>query len=318
MLFSKINHTNLSASKLVLGTASYGTYINREDSFQLLDRFTELGGNIIDTALVYSDWADGEKSASEKTIGRWMNKRNNRKDMIISTKGGHHDIHTSAPRLNTKCITEDLQKSLENLQTDYIDIYWLHKDDVNQDPEELIEMLNESAPQQYAHYYGVSNWTYDRIKKANAHAAKKGLRPIIASQIMYSIAEVNYVDAGILAMDNNEYEKYCTDDLSLFGFSSQARGFFAIMAANGEEALPPSAKRDFINERNLKILERLNETSIAKNVTVSDLVLATLVGDKKLNTFAQIGPKNVAELEVSVQSMNVSLTEKERNYILAK
>lgn len=299
MQYSNILHTTLKASRLVLGTDTFGTQVSEGDSFAMLDKFTEAGGNMIDTASIYADWLGQGKSISEKTIGKWLTAHGNRTETILSTKGGHHDLNTLASRLDLKSVSEDFENSLENLQTDYIDIYWLHKDDVNQSPESLIEMLNEAAPAKHAHYLGVSNWTYDRIKRANEHANAYGLRPIIASQIQHSIAKLNNAAYGIVAMDDASYEQYCKDQLNVFAFSSQAKGFFAILEGGGEAALPARTRQMFYNDVNLKRYNSLRQMSAEKGVSIPTLVIAALVADHRVNTFAQIGPRKLDELEFS-------------------
>ena len=316
MLYSYINNTNLKASKLILGTDRFGSAISEEESFEILDYFINAGGNILDTASFYANWLDMGESLSEKTIGKWVEARNNRDKVIISTKGGHFNHITLEPRVTLECVRDDFNKSLENLRTDYIDIYWLHKDDTNQSPEAIIEMLNKVANNKHSKYFGVSNWSYDRIKKANDHAKKNGLRPIIATQIQHSIAKVNNVADGIFVMTDDEYKKYEKDDLNVFGFSSQAKGFFAIMADAGEDKLPQSTKDEFYNERNLAILERIKEFSKNKCVGVPAVVLAALISDTKINTFAQIGPQNVNELKASLTAMEFEITPEERAELL--
>lgn len=316
MQYAKINHADLTASKLVLGTDTFGTLVSEKDSFAMLDRFADAGGNMIDTASIYADWLGMGKSISEKTIGKWLRAQGCRKEMIISTKGGHHNLDTLASRLNLRDVRADLESSLDNLQTDRIDIYWLHKDDVAQTPQALIEMLNEAAPVEQAHYLGVSNWTYERIRSANDYAKAAGLRPIIASQIQYSIAKLNQAAYGIVAMDDDSYARYSRDDLNVFGFSSQAKGFFAIMQTGGETALPERTSHMFLNDTNLKRFYRLKEMSAQKGISVPTLVLAALISDPVLNTFAQIGPRQLAELEASLAGADAVLSPEERAYLV--
>lgn len=316
MLHAKINYTDLTASKLVLGTDTFGTLVDETECFRMLDRFTEADGNMIDTASIYADWLGMGKSISEKTIGKWLTTRGCRNKMIISTKGGHHDLNTLTSRLALASVREDFQASLANLQTDYIDIYWLHKDDVKQTPESLIEMLNEAAPVEYARYLGVSNWSYDRIKAANDHAKANGLRPVIASQIQHSIAKLNQAAYGIVAMDADSYQQYQNNDLNVFAFSSQAKGFFAIMENSGLDGLPSRTRDMFLNDENLALFDRLKAMSAQKGISIPMLVIAALVSDSAVNTFAQIGPRTLSELEISLQGADVQLTEQERILLL--
>lgn len=316
MQYSKINNTNLNASKLVLGTDLFGTLVSEQDSFSIMDRYLADGGNVIDTASVYADWLGQGKSISEKTIGKWLTSRGNRSAVILATKGGHHDLSTLAPRLDRSSVREDFENSLRNLQTSYIDIYYLHKDDVTQSPENLIEMFQEAIPEEQANYLGVSNWTYDRIKRANEHAKRNGLRPIIASQIQHSIAAINKTYFGITAMVESEYKQYVDDNLNVFAFSSQAKGFFAILEHGGVDAMPDTTKEIYLNERNLRRYQKLRALADQRNESIPTLVLAALISDPNINTFAQIGPQNMKELSASLMGADVSLSETERRFLL--
>ena len=271
---------------------------------------------MIDTASIYADWLGQGKSISEKTIGAWLVSSGCRENIIISTKGGHHDLQTLSSRLDLSNVRDDIQHSLENMHTDYIDIYWLHKDDLNQTPESLIEMLNEAAPKEYAHYLGVSNWTYDRIRTANNHAKKCGLRPIIASQIQYSIAKPNYQPFGIVAMTDSEYRKYTADTLNVFAFSSQAKGFFSKLDTQDADALPDNIKKLYLNQQNLNTAEKLKELSQVTGLPIPSLVLAALLSNPDFPVFAQIGPRRLEELFSSLQAMDATLSASQRDWLL--
>jgi len=308
MVYSQIKNTNLKASKLVLGTHLFGTAINEKLSFGLLDKFVENGGNIVDTASVYANWVPGEKHKSEKTLGKWFTGCGNRSDMIVATKGGHHNLSNGESRLFYNAVRDDLERSFENLRTDYIDIYYLHKDDTNQQPEDLIQMFNDAIHGFDVKYLGVSNWSFDRIERANNYAVLHDLKPIIASQIQHSIAKINPVLEDIFVMNEYEYDKYCKSDLNVFGFSSQAKGFFAKLDDKGLEGLSNGYKSEFLNEYNLKLFERLKILAEKNNTTVSTVALVALINDLKLNTFAQIGPRTIEQLENSLKATDIILT----------
>ncbi len=309
MLYSKINNTDIVASKIVMGTDGFGTEMPDKLCFDMLDRFLNAGGNIIDTASFYADWHNMGKSMSEKTIGKWLTSRKNREKVIISTKGGHPRLETmEISRLSKAEIFDDFENSLINLQTDYIDIYWLHKDDIRIAPEELITIMNEVLQTGKARYIAASNWSYDRLKQANDYAKKNGMQPFIAGQIQHSIAKVNAEAVGddICAMTDVEYEKYCSDNLNLFAFSSQAKGFFAIMDSVGLGGVPEHVKKEFLNDYNLSLYKKLKNLSVEMNTSISSLLLYALVTDKKLNTFAQIGPRKIEFLEDSLKIADIN------------
>ena len=110
---------------------------------------------------------------SEEVIGRYMQERGNREQLVILTKGAHPD--QTGPRVNKKAIQADLSDSLMKLGTDYIDLYALHRDDPSVSVGEIIEVLNEHVRSGVVRAIGVSNWSWQRIKEANEYAAANGL-----------------------------------------------------------------------------------------------------------------------------------------------
>ncbi len=317
MKYVKIKNTDLMACPVVLGSAEFGTSLNEAQSFELMDAYEKMGGNIIDTACFYADWLKMGKSMSEKTIGNWFEKRGNRDKFIISTKGGHHNIETGEKRMDFASMKEDFENSLINLKTDYIDIYWYHKDDEDKSPEELIENLNRVVGNK-AGYLGASNWAYDRIKKANDYAVKNGLKPFIAGQMRHSIAKLNYEKPDIFSMTDSEYAKYAEDNMSIFCFSSQARGFYAILDKSGESALSDFVKGELYNDYNIEVFKKLQKLAAEKNTTVAALVLSVLIADVKVQTFAQVGSRTTQELSLSMSALDVDVSEQERKLILGK
>ncbi len=321
MIYSKICGTELCASKLVLGTDAFGTSLSAEDSFTLMDEFVSAGGNIFDTASVYADWFGKEKSASEKTIGRWLSSRGCRDKVLISTKGGHPDLNNMRiPRLSRNEIDHDLEMSLVNLKTDHIDIYWLHRDDESRPVEEIVEILDRHVKSGKVRHLGASNWRYERIRKANDYAKKNGLTPFIASQIQYSIAHLNENSLinnmlGMSYMDE-EYQKYASDELSMFSYSSVAKGFFNLAAIGLFDKISDSAKKEYMNEYNLALAEKLKRVSEEKGVNLSALVLSLLVSDKKLNVFAQVGTRKLSHLREAFEFDCVKLSDGEITEIL--
>lgn len=319
MIYSPINHTDLKASKIILGTDGFGTQMSKDLSFEMLDKFVDMGGNIIDTASFYADWMNMGKSISEKTIGEWLTARKNRDKIIISTKGGHPRLESMyISRLSRDEIFDDFEHSLINLNTDYIDIYWLHKDDPNIPPERLIEIMNEILDTGKAKYIAVSNWGYDRIRAANDYAKSNGLKPFIAGQIQYSVGKPNpeFVDKLIYTMDDAEYQKYAADTLNVFAFSSQSKGFFAMLDSIGEDKIPQAVKDEFLNAHNLELYNRLKEMSKEKNVSISALMLSALTSDDNVNTFVQIGPRKIEYLTDSMSAKDLRLTPDERGYLM--
>lgn len=134
--------------------------------------YLEQGGNVSDTAHVYSDWVPGEKAYSERVIGDWLARSSKRCQIVLITKGGHPDMTRSTPdlhksRMTHKDMKEDLDGSLKQLRADYIDLYFYHRDNGNQSVEEEIEVMEEFVKAGKIRYYGCSNWDADQMKAAD-------------------------------------------------------------------------------------------------------------------------------------------------------
>ena len=234
------NHSILIPS-LTFGTASFERIENEDTYIKFLDKYIELGGNCIDTARVYCSWLENGENASETVIGNWIEKRNNRKEIIISTKGGHpHLDDMNISRLSAADLKYDLQRSLECLKTDYIDIYFLHRDDENIPVEEIMPILNEFVENKKVNFIGASNWTTKRIQEANEYAEKHNLEPFRISQINYSLAHSSvdtFGDPTLVCMDTIEHKWYAKNQFPVMAFSPQAKGFFAKLAKVKELSL---------------------------------------------------------------------------------
>ena len=306
--------TDLCVSQVALGTDSYGLLTNEEESYALLDEFFALGGNLLDTALIYSDWVPGEKSRSEKLLGRWMKKRGRRDDVIISTKGSHPDFATmDVHRLSKEDIEGDIEKSLTHLGTDYVDIYWLHRDSEALPVDGIMDTLGGLVKAGKIRYIGMSNWTHKRIEEANKYAKANGLPLIVSSQIQYSVAEAikEHNDPTLVLMNDNEYNYFKEKKMPVFAFASQAKGFFSKLDALGEDGVSGKAYERYFSETNLKRFKVIKALSEKYSVSVAEIVIALLVSNEDFQTIPIVGCKNSAHLNSSVAGTNVKLTQEE-------
>ncbi|MBR6872787.1 MAG: aldo/keto reductase [Ruminococcus sp.] len=247
---------------LTYGTANFETQDNDEFYFSLLDRYVELGGTCIDTARVYCEWLENGKDASESVVGRWMKSRGNRAKIILSTKGGHPDVNDmSKSRLDRDSLNYDLERSLECLQTDYIDIYFLHRDDDQIPVSEIMPVLAEFVQSGKVRFIGASNWTTARIEQANKWAEQHNTEPFRVSQINYSLAHSStdtFGDPTLVCMNMWEYNWYRKHQMPVMAFSPQAKGFFARFA-KGDATVPVDGQ--FTSTANLARLARVKKIS---------------------------------------------------------
>ncbi|MDP4152836.1 MAG: aldo/keto reductase [Bacillota bacterium] len=296
-----LQFNELKISKLVLGTDYYGTSVDVKTSYSLLNGFTESGGNCIDTARVYSD------GTSESLIGEWLNERNNRHKIILVTKGGHPLNGHS--RLSRENLTLDIDSSLNALKTDYIDIYFLHRDDTNRPIEEIMETLSEFIKSGKVRYIGCSNWTSERIEAANLYSKSSGLSGFSISQIQWSLAVSTpeaHGDPTLVCMNDKEYNWYLENNFPVMAFSSQAKGFFTRTIKNGLDSNNNKALSRFLTEENLKRLVKVRECADKFNITPTAAALGYITCNA-LPAVAIIGCKNINQLHDSLSASDVDL-----------
>lgn len=187
-----IPKTGFSVFPLGLGTNRAGIRWDGEKACELFDCFLDRGGNLIDTARVYSDWIPGEIGRSERVIGEWLQKSGKRNRVILSTKGGHPKCtgqltDRQVPRMTEKDMRYDLELSLRSLHTDVIDLYFYHRDNEKQSIEETVEIMEAFRREGKIRYYGCSNWCVDRMRKADVYCAEKGYTGFVADQALFNL-----------------------------------------------------------------------------------------------------------------------------------
>jgi aryl-alcohol dehydrogenase-like predicted oxidoreductase len=301
-----LGKTGLKVSPFCLGTANYGTGLSGEECEEQMDRFLELGGRFIDTAHVYNDWIPGEKSRAEKIIGRWMQKRGTRDEVVLATKGAHPDMAAmNISRVDPENIKIDLNESLELLQTDYIDIYFLHRDNTSVPVDEILDCLNETIQNGKVRFIGCSNWTLRRIKEAEETAKKNRRRSFDVNQLMWSLARIN--EAGLpdkYAVMNAEIHAYHTQvQMPVMCFSSQAKGYFPRRLA-GEPF-----KSDMLGvyglTENDRIFEKLKVISAETGLTMTDLSLR-FFSKQPFTAIPIVSCDDMTQLEACVHAFDIS------------
>ncbi|MEH7547666.1 aldo/keto reductase [Neobacillus vireti] len=272
----------------------------------VLDRFLAIGGNTIDTAHIY---CGGE---SELAIGQWMKDRNNREDVVILTKGAHHD--QNGPRVNPEAIAKDLFDSLERLGTDYIDLYALHRDDPNVPVSVIMDALNEHIAAGRIKAIGGSNWTVERLEEANEYAAANGLVGFTFSSPNLSLAKAKEPFwAGCVSIDANDCEWHEKYQLPILSWSSQARGFFT-GRFTPEDQSNEDLVRVFYSDDNWERLRRAEQLAKEKGVSTIQIALAYVL-NQPFPTCALIGAQNEEELISCYEGSKIVLTKEELRWL---
>jgi aryl-alcohol dehydrogenase-like predicted oxidoreductase len=303
----------LAPSVICLGTGGYGTNIPAEQAFALLDAYAEQGGNFLDTARIYGAWAPGGEGASEKTLGAWLKRTGARDRFVISTKGAHPDLATMhISRIGPADLAADIQASLDALQTDVIDVYWLHRDDPAVPVGETLAVLNEHLAAGRVRAIGASNWSLARLVEANDYAREHGLTGFQANQIGWSLAAANTGTtpvAGMLYMDEPTHAYHRQTGLPVLAYSSQATGFFSGKYRREQMAAPPAstAARLYFTPENFDRLERATELSRQRGITPNQVNLAWLLG-QPFPVYPIAGCRTVEQVRDSCAAADVILT----------
>ena len=305
MKYGQVQGLTRPVSRIGLGSVMFSPD-RKEFSGELLDSFVEQGGNCIDTAWVYG------KGAAEKAVGAWIEDRGVREQIVLIGKGA------ATVSCTPEMVTAQLAESLERLRTGYIDLYLIHRDNIEVSVGEFVECLNEQHRAGRIHAFGGSNWTTKRMEEANAYAASRGLIGFAASSPNFSLAvwnEPRWIDC-LSASDQVSREWYRRANIALFAWSSQAAGFFAGHYSETDLESPGTKEmaKVWFNESNFQRLRRARELAGRKGVTPNQVALAYVLCESP-TTFALIGPERVEELRESVAALELELSESERRWL---
>jgi aryl-alcohol dehydrogenase-like predicted oxidoreductase len=316
---TKIQGTNLSPSSLCMGTGDFGAGIDRPAAYALLDTFVDYGGTFIDTAKIYSDWIPGERSRSEKVIGEWLQMRKNRQNIILATKGAHFHLESpQIPRVSPAEIISDLDASLQHLQTDMIDLYWLHRDDPSRPVAEIIQTLDAQVQAGKIRYYGGSNWRQSRLKEAQEFAQANGMKGFCAVQNFWSLAKITpggIADPTIVVMDDDLWGYHHENQLAAIPFSSQANGIFQKLAGGKKESLSPMHQRMYINPETEQRFSQMQNLSKQSGMTITQIVLGYLLS-QPFPTIPIFSSRNQDQLKDTLSAANIRLTKDQLDFLL--
>jgi aryl-alcohol dehydrogenase-like predicted oxidoreductase len=300
----KLGKSELLVSTLMFGGNVFGWTIDEKESFKILDSFVDAGFNFIDTADTYSRWVPGNKGGeSETIIGNWMKKTGKRKEVLIATKLGG-DVGKGKKDLSAQYVKEASEASLKRLQTDHIDLYQTHYDDLDTPVEETMTALNQLIKEGKVRYIGASNLSAERIKASNEFARKNNLQPYISLQPLYNLYDRQKFE--------HEYLKLVTEeDLAVLPYYALASGFLSGKYRN-ENDLQKSARgegigKKYLNERGYTILSAMDKIAAEQKVPLSEIAIAWLL-QKPFITSAIVSATNEKQLQELINATNLKLT----------
>ena len=319
MTFRKLGSSGLRVFPLALGTMQFGWTADENMSFDILDAFTEAGGNLIDTADIYSNWTpDNEGGVSEEVIGRWLKKSGKRDEVFIATKvrgamghKGSEGRGTSKARegLSRRWILQACEDSLGRLGVDHIDLYQAHWVDSEVPIEETLSAFDDLVRRGYVRYIGCSNYSAWRLMQALWTSDKHGLERFVSIQPEYSLTQPTRVEF------ERELARVCeTYGVGVVPYSPLAGGFLT-GKYRPDQPLPESKRAEGIakqrfTEKNWDILDAVREVAANHEAHPAQIALAWLLS-KPYMTAPIVGANSVEQLTDLLPAAEVTLSEDE-------
>ena len=276
MEYRNLGRTGLKVSELCMGTMQFGWTTDEAHAFEVLDAYTESGGNFLDTADVYTRWFEGNPGGvAEEIIGRWITARGNRDQMVVATKcrgsmgPGPNDVG-----LSRKHIMDAVEASLRRLNIDYIDLYQAHSDDLEAPLEETMAAFDNLVQRGLVRYVGASNYQAWRLMQSLWVSDKHGYVRYDSIQPSYSLA--NRADY------ERELEPLCLEQgIGMIPYSPLAGGFLTGKYRRGQ-ALPESGRAQqvqnrYLNEKGFSMLDRVLEIADRHGASAAQISLAWLL-----------------------------------------
>ncbi len=299
-----LGRSGLRVSPLCLGAMTFGEDLgwgsSVEESQQIMDRYIARGGNFIDTANFYT------KSHSEKIIGDHLGRHPSRRDrLVIATKfsGNLYPGDPNGGGSGRKSILNACEHSLRRLQTDYIDLYWLHNWDVHTPIEETMSALEDLVRSGKVRYVGVSDTPAWKVAEANGIARFRGWSAFIGLQIEYSLLERSVEQELVpmaleLGLGVTPWSPLKSGVLS---------GKYTRANATAEKSDRAMFMQHMLVDSTFTLVDELAAIAKAHDTTVARVALAWVRMQPGV-TSTIIGARRIAQLDDNLESLSVTLT----------
>ena len=269
----EIGNSGLKVAPLAFGGNIFGWTVDEAQSFTLLDAFTDAGFNLIDTADSYSKWDPGNRGGeSETIIGKWLKRSGMRGKVILATKVGS-ELGPGEKGLSKPYILAAVEKSLQRLQTDYIDLYQSHFDDPETPMEETLEAYAQLIRQGKVKAIGASNYTAERLSRALDISKQIGCPVYQSLQTLYNLYDRPDYETNL--------EPVCTKrGLGVLTYFSLASGFLTGKYRSAQDLTGRARAemvRKYVNNRGLMILSALDQLAKHLNSKPASIALAWLM-----------------------------------------
>jgi aryl-alcohol dehydrogenase-like predicted oxidoreductase len=300
--YQRLGRTDIKIPPILFGGNVFGWTANETTSCQLLDELMAAGFNAIDTADMYATWVPGNSGGeSETIIGNWLRRRGRRADVVVATKVGG-EMGSEGGSLSPGWIRKAADNSLRRLQTDYIDLYQAHEDDVTTPLDETLEAFASLIRQGKVRAIGASNYTAPRLMEALATSDRLGLPRYMTLQPHYNLVErTNY---------ESELEPVCLrEGLGVISYFALAGGYLTgkyrhegdlAQSERGEGA------RQYINCRGRRILQAMDAVAAARGATPAQVAIAWLIARPSISA-PIVSARNVLQLRDLIAAASLRL-----------
>ncbi|RWO74400.1 MAG: oxidoreductase [Mesorhizobium sp.] len=290
-----------SASVVALGFEDFRTF---SSGSILLDAFFEAGGNLFDTGYVYGG------GYTEKLLGEWLKNRGVRAQSVVIAKGAH------SPLCYPDVIGKQLDQSLERLQTDHVDVYFMHRDNPDVPVGEFVDAMDrEVKAGRIRGPFGGSNWTMERMDEAIAYAERTGKQKPGALSNNFSLAEMlEPIWAGCVTSSTDPWKAWLTSrQMPNFAWSSQGRGFFTDRAGRDKQD-NEELVRVWYSERNFSRRDRAVELAARLGKSPIHIALAYVLA-QPFPSIPLIGPRTLDELDDSLRALDITLSQADLEWL---
>ncbi|WP_159945007.1 MULTISPECIES: aldo/keto reductase [unclassified Nocardiopsis] len=265
-----LGNSGIDVFGLTLGGNTFGWTSDKETSFAVLDRYASGGGNSIDSADVYSIWAEGNPGGESETIlGEWLTSRGNRDEVVIATKVAQHPQRPGLSPANVAAAAED---SLRRLRTDYIDLYYAHQEDPDTRLEETVAAFDALVKAGKVRAVALSNFSAEQTRRWIEIARETGAAHPVAIQPHYNLVHRGDYEGPLADLAT-------TENLAVLPYFSLASGFLTgkyrsreALAGTNREALSAG----YFSEANLEVLKVVEQIAEAHGVAIPTVALAWL------------------------------------------
>ena len=298
-----LGQSALQVTPLMLGGNVFGWTADEQTSFRILDRFVEAGGNFIDTADVYSRWAEGHQGGESETIlGRWFKQSGKRDKVVLATKVGM-DMGDGKTGLRPEYIHQAVEASLQRLQTDRIDLYQSHKDDADTPLADTLGAYAELIAAGKVRVIGASNYKADRLREALEMSSSLGLPRYESLQPHYNMLE------------RSNYEDTLEPVVQEFGigvvpYFALAAGFLTgkyHSQADVEGKARGNMVGKYANEQGFSVLKALDEVAKETGSNPTQVALAWLMAQPSI-TAPIASATSLDQLEDLIKSTELKLS----------